>query len=35
MSVNGRQGDTVKALELPGCVTVIALDREVEGSQRE
>lgn len=35
MSVNGRQGDTVKALQLPGRAPVIALDGEVEGSQGE
>lgn len=35
MSVNGRQGDTVKAFEFPGCAPIIALDGEVESSQRE
>lgn len=35
MGVNGRQGDTVEALELPGCESVIALNEEIHDSQRE
>lgn len=35
MGVNGRQGDAVQALQLPRCESVIALDEEVDYSQRE
>lgn len=35
MGVNGRQGDTVEALQLPGCEPVIVLNEEVDYSQRE